>query len=257
MKKFALLFSILFLAIFLVGCGAAAPVSPFRDEMPWGTAYDAFEESEFAVRVFAFPENSDDDEILVGTGEMSHTLSATGDGQNNVITISSSRKINWLDVPEARENRNLTNLSTSEVSFRRAGLVPLSSTRTETMENRYHEDGTFWYNQSFVSRAYYADYPTAALRRTSTISFGKNAQGAWLNENHAIPIRSGPVFDNEQLSFLLRALGNFSSGAMANLNFNNVFRNYVIGSNAFIPLRINVNNLIALPAFEGDDWNFL
>jgi len=70
MKKFALTFSILFIVIFLAACGAAAPVSPFRDEMPWGTAYDAFEESEFAVRVYAFPENFNDDEMLVGTREL-------------------------------------------------------------------------------------------------------------------------------------------------------------------------------------------
>jgi len=228
-KKISVVFTVLFVVVFLTACGAGGFSQPLLPEAPFGTPDLIREVKTYRVEVFGQSftnEAGNSITPILGIGEMVQTLQGEGIGRENRLTLHTDFYMQWEDLPLANENRNLRDEITGEVTFMRHGLNPIASNKQVNVAPRRNTYG-FMFNNSY---SFNSDFNA----RTSSVSFGKGenyAPNQWKNErNFNIP--RGTVFCNEQLFILLRSFSNLIPGGSVSFPIHHPLENAIRGNNS-------------------------
>jgi len=244
MKKLAILLTVIIVVtVTTLGFTACGGGSEFREPLvpqaPWGIADNIFEQSDFRVHVYGPGSLNPDSEThapLLARGALTQTLEGVGSGIHNRITVQTEFSMDWeSEVENPSINAGAHDEISSSVTFMRTGMRPVASSRVATTTNRYDASGTFLHNNSYEFNVQYVAENQVA--RGSSIRVGKDANGAWLNDARNVAVRSGTLFCNEQLFFLLRAFNNINPGGRSvNIPTNNMVENYIRHDNRPISL---------------------
>jgi len=263
MKKILFTFLIIFPLVFLTACGGAAPRFDVRTELPWGDASHITETKTFRVEVFCAltPATSPTDRgLILAEGQLIQTITGCAgttrgcDCSDDELTyvaagryahfrVATRMNLTWGDHANAGVNRGLTDILSTDVTFSRASLLPITSRRYANLGTRPAYDGAPSFNNSQYVRTNFEvategdsgyRYISGVLvaPRTSETRIRRNADGTWSNNVQIQQLADVDMFCNEQLHYLIRGLSGIDLGTQMTLPTHNPIENYLRGTSA-------------------------
>jgi len=247
LKSLGVILALSFVLFAFTGCPGGGIVFGVHPNLPWGgDAALITEIKTFDIIVWCSQTPSDADGNLtrLAEGELVQTLtgcdgSSYGSLCNHStrgyhLHITTRQELRWNNHENAGANRNLTDVLYSSVSFERASLRPLTSTRHLMAQTRPEYDGNPAFNNSQLIKTNYEHYARVidgveVPARTSLVQVRRNlANTAWLNTTpQAQSLPDTVLFSNEQLHYLIRGLQAVNPGSGISVPTFNAVENYI------------------------------
>lgn len=200
----------------MVGCGAPPPTIELDGVKPWETAA-MYEKTVYRIdryRMIKVGKETvrDGEPIATGTVEMVLRQGTASAGESAVMEVATDYTLTYVDDERAGIDRGKTDEIETLVTFRKTGMVPLTSYRDVRIAVR--ED------QTDLSYTVSADYAAGTAERRLP---GKAEPDTLSMKNE------GTVFDNEQLFYVTRAFKGLEAGASVSFSMVNLHDCFQVG----------------------------
>lgn len=205
----------------LAACKTAPAAPDFDGTKPWSTE-SRYEKATYTVERFRMVKSGKEtvrEETPIATGTVVMTVTENPTDQELLIG-SIEYTITYIDDAErVGVDSGKTDTISTEASFRKTGLSPVSSKRDVTLADREGVDNR--------SHTVTADYTT------SKATFKRGEEERSLDMDLA-----GALFDNEQIYFLIRACSNIAADKSAAFTLVNLYDCFAAGFQTY-PMSIS------------------